>query len=235
MLADRVAIATQGAFRKNISVQQLLACFAPSGCDGGSPEELALWLAQTQTPVVTEQAMPYTQMAGGMVTTRCPKVFKPPYVTVREESVHTVVEFIPEDGYDPVRCAQNVVNMKRELFTRGPVYCALSVYEDLYTFTGRTVYARTPGSALVGGHAIEIIGYSDAGADPRPGFEKAHWICRNSWSSKWPTEASDGGYFAVEMGVNMAGIESRVGFAHPELLTTTAVSPGRDVMRTVRF
>jgi hypothetical protein len=225
VLADRMAIKSRGVFNQNLSVQQLLSCSNRGGCDGGSPEEALLWISQTGTLLGTEQAFPYVQGSGGWVNTPCPKKLKGIKVGVRPQSVHSIVEFIPEDGYDTDILAQNIKNMKAELMTGGPFYCALTVYDDLFTFTGSEVYVKQKGSSLVGGHAIEIIGYCERGVDKRKGWEKPYWVCRNSWAENWPTNSPEAGYFAVEMGTNMCGIESRCGFGEPELFTPVQLAP----------
>ncbi len=225
VLADRLALQSRGIFHDSLSTQQLLSCFKRTGCDGGSPEEASLWLAQTATLLATEQRYPYSQANGGWVSSACPKQLNGAKVGVQPNSVHSLVEFIPEENYDSNILAQNIQNMKAELLVGGPFYCAITVYDDLFTYTGSEVYTRQKGSSLVGGHAVEIIGYCDKGVDKRRGFESAYWICRSSWADNWPINTSTPGYFMVEMGRNMIGIESRCGFAHPELFTPHPLEP----------
>jgi len=221
ILSDRLMIQTGAIFDQNISVQQLLACFAPDGCDGGSPEDAVMWLAKTQYPLMSSRYMPYTSQDGGFVTTTCPAKLKGAKIRVEEDSVRSIVTFIDEVNPDPVLLKQNILNMKRALMDSGPFYCAVTVYEDLFTFSGTKVYAHAKGADQVGGHAIEVIGYADKGVDPRPGFnETGYWVCRNSWGKDWPTESTTVGYFAIEMGTNMCGIESRCGYATPLLETS---------------
>ena len=220
VLADRAMIQTGALFDKNLSVEQLLACYNRAGCEGGSPEECMQWLSDTQTELKLSQVFPYKSNQGGIVGTVCPKELPGPGVKVDKGSVRSLVEFIAEDKFSKKTLASNILAMKTELITGGPFYCAMTVYDDLFSFTGTKVYSREKGSSPVGGHAIEIIGYSDINQDPRKGFTKAHWICRNSWSDGWPTHSSIPGYFMVEMGVNMCGIESRCGIAEPDILAT---------------
>lgn len=217
VLADRAVIQTGGVYNQNLSVQQLMSCFDRKGCEGGSPEDACFWLEETQFPLVTARKMPYIASNGGYVDTKCKKSKRDPLIRVKNGSVHSLVEFIPEEDYDEKILKRNILNMKRALVESGPFFCALSVYDDLFTFTGTKVYSRGKDAALVGGHAIEIIGYTDKGVDKRDGFKEAHWICRNSWGKEWPTESAMVGYFAVRMGVNMCGIESRCGYVDPVL------------------
>lgn len=222
MLSDRLMITTGGLFHKNLSVQQLMACTDREGCEGGSPEDACLWLSQSKYKLDLEKRIPYTQGSGGYVDSICNfnSKLKTIKVGIQPHSTFSIAQYQEEENYDPQIIAQNVLNIKRELIQGGPVYAAITVYEDLFTFTGTHVYSKTKNSSIVGGHAIEIIGYCDQGVDTREGFSKAYWFCRNSWGEDWPTETVMNGFFTIEMGVNMCGIESRVGFATPQLYAT---------------
>ena len=214
MLSDRLTIRTGGVFRNNLSVQELLSCFDRDGCDGGSPEEACQWLEKTQKKLYVEDSFEYTSSKGGYVMEPCPVDLTGDGVRVIPNSTFSIVEFIEEEDYDENILKKNIENMKRALIETGPFFCAMSVYDDLFDFDGLSVYKKREGATLVGGHAIEIIGYCDKGIDKRMGFkEDGYWICRNSWGDDWPTRTKLKGYFMVKMGVNECGIESRCGFA----------------------
>lgn len=218
MLADRMMIASGGHFRENLSVQQLLACFDRDGCDGGSPEEACFFMQSSGFRLNTSKFMKYKQYKGGYISSTCPKDLRNPEIGIENDSVRSLVEYIEEEDYDTDILQRNISNMKRELIIGGPFYCAMSVYDDLFSYSGTSVYERNPKADIVGGHAIEIIGYCDKGVDKRMGFkDTAYWICRNSWGKNWPTESTMIGYFTIKMGVNMCGIESRCGVATPFL------------------
>lgn len=239
MLSDRTMIMTQGRFRRNLSVQQLLSCFDRTGCDGGSPEEACLWLQQSQTLLYPDTEFPYQQQKGTDVTVACPR--KPPEktvaVSVKAGSTSSIVEYIEEKGYNPLTLAQNIVNMKRALVLGGPFYCAMAVYDDLFTYSGLRPYQPDKAASLVGGHAINIIGYCDKGVDTREHYKDVgYWICRNSWGHGWPTQTDLSGYFTVVMGSNVCGIESRCGFATPQLFGNVyGISKPLDKLRFVLF
>jgi hypothetical protein len=234
MLSDRLMIQTRGRFRQNLSVQELLSCYAPDGCDGGSPEEACQWMEETQFQLTSESMIPYQEASGGAVTTPCPTKTYIPRVGIRSGSVRSLVEFIPEQGYDHDILQQNIQNMKQMLIQQGPFYCAMAVYDDLFTYTGTHIYTHSKSSTLVGGHAIEIIGYCDAGIDPRAGFKQAYWICRNSWGNEWPTQTELDGYFTIAMGKNECGIESRCGMANPVIIGSFQELPPL-ALSTLRF
>lgn len=210
-ISDRICILTGTRFNSNLSVQQLLECFEPNGCDGGSPEECALWLSKNNFQLTLEKEQPYRQSSGGAVTRKC-NLSKIP---ISISKTYSIVEFIDEVDYDPNILKSNVLNMKLELQEGGPFYCAIAVYDDLFTYSGLQPYSRGKGANFIGGHAIEIIGYCEKGVDKRKGFENGYWFCRNSWGHDWPLQTTLNGFFMVVMGVNMCGIESRCGFAEP--------------------
>lgn len=242
MLADRLRITTQGLFDHNLSVQQLITCATnEDGCNGGSPEDACIWLSTRGVMLATEQKIPFIQQSGGQITTTCewniPSSIR---VGVYPNSVFSLAEFIPEHptGLDLVTLEKNIINMKKQLVLGGPFYCAMTVYDDLFTFDGLGVYSASKGAQEIGGHAIEIIGYSEKGQDPRKGFEKAYWVCKNSWGSGWPTKSNTPGYFMIQMGVNMCGVESRSGVATPSLHGKYAQSTEKipiDQMRYTSF
>jgi hypothetical protein len=107
--------------------------------------------------------------------------------------------------------------MKTQLAVGGPFYSVITVYDDLFAFGGSGVYRPNPAARPLGGHAVEIIGYSSPGADPRAQYAEGYWVCKNSWGTDWPVGARDAGIFALAMGGNVCGVESRCGFAEPVL------------------
>ena len=156
MLADRMMIASGGHFRENLSVQQLLACFDRDGCDGGSPEEACFFMQSSGFRLNTSKFMKYKQYKGGYISSTCPKDLRNPEIGIENDSVRSLVEYIEEEDYDTDILQRNISNMKRELIIGGPFYCAMSVYDDLFSYSGTSVYERNPKADIVGGHAIEI-------------------------------------------------------------------------------
>jgi hypothetical protein len=218
MLSDRATIQSGGLFKHNLSVQQVLSCFATDGCDGGSPEELCFWLSDSRKRLVTEKKFPYKQGKGGEVTKKCPTFEDEGYqVGIVFDSVFSIVEFIPETDYDEKILESNILNMKLELYEGGPFYCAMTVYDDFFEYTGLKPYKPSKHATIVGGHAIEVIGYCEKGKDPRKDFKNTgYWVCRNSWGDgSWPTQTTLDGFFTIVMGSNICGIESRCGYSTP--------------------
>lgn len=88
-------------------------------------------------------------------------------------------------------------NIRLNLYKWGPIATAIKVYPDFYTFDAKNdIYIWNGKGPQVGGHAIEIVGW---------GYENTNkfWIIKNSWGTEW----GDNGYFRIQRGVNMCGIE----------------------------
>ena len=217
VLADRLLLKTNHQIDYNLSAQQLLDCYDAQGCSGGSPEDCMLWLESTQTKMISAIDYPFRQELGGVSLSDCKlndnKIgFQ---VNVVPGSVVSLVKFIPEDGYDIAILQDNIRTMKNELITNGPFFAAISVYSDFLLLEDDRVYVRGPDSYIIGGHAIEVIGYVDDNIDPRHPY--GYWYCRNSWGDFWPKNSLTPGYFKIRMGYNECGIESRCGAAVPNV------------------
>ena len=61
------------------------------------------------------------------------------------------------------------------------------------------VYIHGPNAQTLGGHAIEVVGWSN-----ETPHAAGYWVVKNSWSDTWGIN----GYFFLRMGTNEAGIEN---------------------------
>lgn len=240
-LADRLSIETGGVVKKNLSVQELMSCFNSSvfHCKRGGIPELTYKYVIAQG-LHTEEAYPYKQFKRREIP---PCAVKSPWYNYvfpswnkHERDKEKVFGMA---GSDRSLCypistlvggttefkekhKQNITNMKTEIYLHGPIVGTMFVRKDLYKYDGKTVYRSSPTSPVMGGHAIEIFGWCDAGNNTKePGFEKSYWICRNSWGVKWPKRLPYGLMY-IEMGINESGIESRASSVRPMLNSTTA-------------
>jgi len=214
LLGDKVAIYSGGLIRKPLSVQQLISCYEPeNACYGNSPENALIWLEKNQYNLREDDEIMYRQMTDNIVSSNCPADIHGVYVV--KGTVKRLTNFIEEKDPNKTTLKKNIENMKSELYKSGPLYSAITIYEDFYTYSGDTIYSHSEESPKIGGHCIEIIGYCDANIDTRQGMNEPYWICKNSWGSHWPTKATEFGYFAIKMGINECGIESRCGTAEP--------------------
>ncbi|MBB5918290.1 hypothetical protein BJY24_007202 [Nocardia transvalensis] len=79
----------------------------------------------------------------------------------------------------------DIAARKRYLSQVGPCAASFDVYDDFY-FYSTGVYHHVSGKRL-GGHCVEVIGYSDA---------EQCWIAKNSWGAGWGMA----GYFKIAYG-----------------------------------
>jgi Papain family cysteine protease len=101
-------------------------------------------------------------------------------------------------------------DIREDIFCYGPVATGLAVYSDFQdyykTADPTTVYKHESGD-LMGGHAVEIVGWGEAKMQPTDNKETKFWIVRNSWGND---VGGDGGYFKILRGENECEIEANV-------------------------
>ena len=104
--------------------------------------------------------------------------------------------WVPHCGNVPNRAASAVkisshgqltalVDRKNYLSNSGPCAASFDVYDDFYSYSSG-VYHHVTG-AYVGGHCVEVIGYSEA---------EQCWIAKNSWDTSWGMS----GFFKIAYG-----------------------------------
>ena len=98
---------------------------------------------------------------------------------------------------------EDVKAIQLEIMTNGPVEGAFKVYSDFLNYKSG-VYIQKKG-ALLGGHAIRIIGWGVESGTP-------YWLVANSWNDDW----GDKGTFKILRGVNHCDIEGAITFALPK-------------------
>ena len=87
----------------------------------------------------------------------------------------------------------SILNIKKEIYSKGPVISAFAVYNDFYNFWDNKasnpdeVYIPDAKSGFDGGHAVVIVGW---GVNSK-GIQ--YWLIRNSWG----VIGGDGGYFKM--------------------------------------
>ena len=182
VLSDRFCIDSKGQTNVILSPQYLVSCDTSSeGCQGGYLDTTWKFLQKTGLP--TDACTPYT--SGGGDSGNCPSTCK--------------------DGSAPqfykatnLGSATDAASIAQAIVSGGPVQAAFSVYQDFMHYTSG-VYKHVSGS-LLGGHAIEIVGF---GVTPD---NVQYWIVKNSWGTSWGNQ----GYFWILKGQNECGIESNV-------------------------
>lgn len=241
MIADRISLYTGGKINRPLSIQELLSCWnvrGDVGCEiGGIPEHSYEYIIENG--ISTDKDYPYRQQN----TTKIAKCEKDKLNGFRTYLQPGSVRSLCVDPYRYSEGSrrynsvikENVLNMKKELLMNGPFVGTIMAYDNLYTYDGLSVYTKTKGD-FVGGHAVLIIGWSDEGINgDEPGFDKAYWVIKNSWSEAWPTKSpASKGYMYIEMGRNVAGIESRASRALP-VITEEITANKVDSLDEVRY
>lgn len=109
--------------------------------------------------------------------------------------------------------------IRQEIYRYGPVTTGMEVYESFYKFDPKrdrdAVYEPKRGEQLVGGHAIEIVGWGTNG------HGTPYWTIKNSWGRDW----GDGGYFKIRRGTDCCGMEHNVVVGIPAFFATDFSEP----------
>lgn len=100
--------------------------------------------------------------------------------------------------------------IKAEIYTRGPIKAAVNG-TAIKNYTGG-IYSDSSLENMGHSHGVSIVGW---GYDPDT--KRQHWIVRNSWGQYW----GELGFFRVELGRNLLGIESHLAWAVPGQFTTS--------------
>mmetsp|Transcript_18771 Transcript_18771/g.33778 ORF Transcript_18771/g.33778 Transcript_18771/m.33778 type:complete len:370 (+) Transcript_18771:55-1164(+) len=118
----------------------------------------------------------------------------------------TVAEYgkIGGDAYgeEEFDIPERVMNIKKEIHTRGPVAASIQSH-SLHDFMGGEIFDDDEASRETN-HVVSIVGW---GVED----DVEYWICRNSWGAYW----GEVGFFRVATGKNMLGIEHKVAWVTP--------------------
>jgi C1A family cysteine protease len=156
----------------NLSEQVLISCGSSGGhdaggCGGGTiyPSYASDYIRDTGLPL--ETCYPYTA-TDGSCGSACGTYQSATYQIASWAYVATT--------------SPTVSAIRDALVSYGPLATTMDVYEDFYSYT-TGVYSYATG-AYEGGHAVLIVGYSDAGQ---------YFIVKNSWGAGW----GESGYFRI--------------------------------------
>jgi len=191
--ADRMCITGEVASGTIISPEPILDC-SLEGCGGGNPSVAWKWMLNNGDTSCTKQCFsgcqPYDSGAG-----TSPKCHKG---TCDSGSNWPVTYFA---GSFQSLAKGDITKFQTELETYGPLQACYTVYNNFYTYfdshpTG--IYTSASGS-VVGGHCVKMIGWGVSGGTN-------YWLFANSWDTTW----GDQGYFKMERGTNLCGIEDQI-------------------------
>lgn len=190
----------------NLSAQYLINCIGPHGvrgvedCRGVATihdgAKLLLECVNTNTGKIPggthvddQTCFPYVDGEGGVGRCYATELIQqPPDVKARcklESAQLYYLRQIYEIIDNSASFEENIRRIKTEIYSYGPVTTGIHVYDDLMDYKASDGVYRARNSAnLVGGHAVEIVGWGVSA-----GIE--YWVIKNSWSSNW----GDNGYW----------------------------------------
>lgn len=222
VLADRIKIARNASGPDiNLSIQFLLNCGgdgAAGSCHGGSSIRAFDFIHRTGY-VPFESCQPYIACSADSTNGFCPHV----------DTTCTPMNICktctnPEKGgscaaigrfpnatvaeYGSYSLGQ-VHDIMSEIFARGPVKASVNA-EPLLNYEGGILLDNAVTRNNTHNHGVSIVGW---GYDEDRQVQ--YWIVRNSWGQYW----GELGFFRVELGKNLLGIEEHVAWATPGSFT----------------
>ncbi|KAJ4459816.1 putative Cathepsin Z [Paratrimastix pyriformis] len=222
-LADRFKLARKNAFPDILfSVQEIIACAGAGSCEGG--DDYGVYQYIQKNGAVDETCNPY--QAKDMKCTSEARCYTCDMnIDAPASECHPVTNFttyhISEFG-----SVQGMDKMMAEIYGRGPISCTIGVTEPFLDYEGGVI--TSDAGQVLGGHIISVTGWSVERGIP-------YWIVRNSWGTSWgeglwcrvgyddsvahPSDAaSTGGWFRLQRGKNLFGIEESCTWAVPKLM-----------------
>jgi cathepsin X len=223
-LADRIKIARKGLGDDiNLSIQYILNCGKDiaGSCHGGY--HVGVYeLIKKEGFVPFDTCMPYMACSEESTEGFCQHVD----TTCKKENICrtcdtfggmggkcTEIDYFPNATiaeYGIIE-SQNINEIMSEIITRGPVAATINA-EPIVEYDGGIITDKTASKET--NHIVSIVGW---GMDETSG--KKYWICRNSWGQYWGRM----GFFNIEMGSNILGIEEAIGWATPKSWTESNV------------
>jgi cathepsin X len=222
VLADRIKIARNATGTEiNLSIQFLLNCGGSSAgsCQGGSAIR-AYEFIHEMGYVPYDTCLPYIACSEQSTNGYCPHVDTTcsPLNICRTctnpqkggscTAIHqfpnaTVAEY---GNYNE----QELFAIMAEIFLRGPVKASVNA-GPLMDYKGGILLDSPITRNTTHNHGISVVGWGyDESVDVQ------YWIVRNSWGQYW----GELGFFRIELGKNLLGIESHVSWATPGIFTT---------------
>eukprot|EP01091_Cochliopodium_minus_P000429 TRINITY_DN10407_c0_g1_i1.p1 TRINITY_DN10407_c0_g1~~TRINITY_DN10407_c0_g1_i1.p1 ORF type:complete len:313 (-),score=84.94 TRINITY_DN10407_c0_g1_i1:64-1002(-) len=191
-LSDRFYIASGGKVDIQLSPQTLVSCDfeGNDGCNGGIPQ--LAWTYTELAGLPTIECVPYTDDKGQKV--KCAHECSNGQTFTRYHS-----KALSDKTFDSVESIQNAI------YTHGSVAGTMSVYSDFMNYQSG-IYVKQSNASYLGGHCIKILGWGSQG-----GMD--YWIVANSWGRSWGIN----GYFWIQRGVDMCGIDHDASAAEADL------------------
>jgi len=215
-LGDRIKIARKGRGPDiNLAIQWVLNCGGVvAGCCHGGYHTGVFQLIKDSGYVPFDTCQPYLACSSESHEGICDQVD----TTCKKENIcRTCSTFSSMGGtcveidhfphatvkeYGIIK-SLNIHEIMSEIHTRGPVAATVNA-SPIENYKGG-VFSED-GFSKGTNHIVSIVGW---GKDTSTG--KKHWIVRNSWGEYW----GEMGFFRIEMGKNLLGIEGEIAWATP--------------------
>ncbi|KAG5669354.1 hypothetical protein PVAND_017242 [Polypedilum vanderplanki] len=192
------ALEAHWCLKNNISVtmseQMIIDCtnkyYGNKACEGGSQGASWTYIQNIADGIESDETYPYNEFNESIAKTFQPCKYN------RSRSVATVI------GYSRIR-SNNPELIKNAIAAVGPVAASMNGAIPSFAYYDTGVYSD-PACIPSMSHSVLIVGYGvDDSVDP----PMPYWLCKNSWSSDW---GGMQGYFKIQRGVNMCGIENQL-------------------------
>ena len=215
VLADRIKIVRNAAGPDiNLSIQFLLNCHGGGSCSGGSSLR-AFDFIYSNGFVPYETCAPYLACSADSTNGFCPFVDTTcsPMNTCKTctnpekgGSCAAIGQFPNATVAEYGTYAENDLHgIMAEIFARGPVKASVNA-EPLRDYQGGIIVDSPVMRNTTHNHGVSLVGW---GHDEERDLQ--YWIVRNSWGAYW----GEMGFFKLELGKNLLGIESNVAWATP--------------------
>jgi len=222
VLGDRIKIARKAAGTEiNLAVQFLLNCGAgrAGSCHGGSSIRAFDFIHQYGF-IPYETCAPYIACSSDSTSGFCP--FAKELTTCDAMNICKTCTNPDKNGtcaaigtFPNATVAEygsyslDTHAIMAEIYARGPVKASVNA-EPLLNYEGGILLDNDITRNTTHNHGISIVGW---GHDEDRDIQ--FWIVRNSWGQYW----GEGGFFRVELGKNLLGIEGHVAWATPGSFT----------------
>ncbi|KAL3283973.1 hypothetical protein HHI36_018144 [Cryptolaemus montrouzieri] len=216
-ISDRICIASNGTQQVTLSANDLISCIDTNNdaCGGGPEDSVdAAWSHWTAQGIVSgggygsnegcqTYKIPSCEHYTNGSLPPCGDIPLPPACT-RQCDPSSGLNYKDDLNYGHYiyNIHDNVVHIKSEIFTNGPVSAVFYMYEDFLSYKSG-VYSHTTGD-FVGLHAVKLLGW---GLDD----DLPYWLAANSWNEDW----GDKGYFKIIRGYDEGGIENFISAGTP--------------------
>jgi len=210
----------------NLSIQFLLNC-SPGSCHGGSAIRTYKWIKEDAGFVPYDTCQSYIACSSESTEGFCPHVdttcsaINTCQTCSRDENKNgycrEITHFPNATIADYGTYSHDIDATMAEIYVRGPIQASIN---------GTAIHNYKGG--IISDSSLENTGHNHGVSIVGWGFDDVtktrHWIVRNSWGQFW----GEMGFFRVEMGRNLLGIEAHLAWATPGRYSVTNVPCSED-------